>query len=286
MKEYAAPGPLPIIFTDLDGTLLSEETYAPGPARPLLERCRLAGIPVIFCSSKTAAEIIALKKDLHNTDPFIAENGGAIYIPRESPLTLPETVRDMGNHAVIEIGAPVSALRRALKAATGKTGADVRGMGEMTTEEVCRLTGLKEVQAGMAMKRAYDEPFILTSGNPEYLEEEIRRLGYTMTRGGRFFHILGGSDKGKAVQILSSLYHACFGTIQSLGIGDAENDLPMFKAVDLGFLVKKPSNKWAEVPALPHLTRVDGIGPQGWAQPVSRLLCETGYRESPRLKKV
>ena len=106
-----------------------------------------------------------------------------------------------------------------------------------------------------------------------------------MTRGGRFFHILGGSDKGKAVQILSNLYHACLGTIQSLGIGDAENDLPMFKVVDLGFLVKKPSNKWAELPPLPRLTRVDGVGPRGWAQIVSRLLRETGYRESPRLEK-
>ena len=285
MKEHAAPGALPIIFTDLDGTLLSEETYDPGPARPLLERCRLAGIPVIFCSSKTAAEIIALKKDLHNTDPFIAENGGAIYIPRESPLTLPETVRDMGNHAVIEIGAPVSALRKALKAAAEKTGADVRGMGEMTTEEVCRLTGLKKAQAGMAMKRAYDEPFILTSGDSGYLEEEIRRLGYTMTRGGRFFHILGGSDKGKAVQILTRLYRTHSGTFQTIGIGDAENDLPMFKVVDLGFLVKKPSNKWAKLPLLPRLTRVDGVGPRGWAKIVSRLLRETGYRESPRLKK-
>jgi len=282
MKEHPVSGPLPIIFTDLDGTLLSEKNYDPGPAHPLLEECRLAGIPVIFCSSKTAAEIIALKKTLNNTDPFISENGGAIHIPRKTSLPLPASVRDMGEYAVIEIGIPISVLREALKTAAEKTGSDIRGMGEMTIEEVCRLTGLKKTQAGMAMKRSYDEPFILTAGDPEYLEKEIRRLGYTMTRGGRFFHIIGGCDKGKAVQILSGLYLALSGTFQTIGIGDAENDLPMFKAVDLGFLVKKPSGKWANVPSLPHLAKVDGVGPRGWAQIISRLLHETGQHKFPR----
>jgi ribosomal protein L37E len=44
-------------------------------------RCRRCGlrkrsIPVVFCSSKTRAEIEHLRKATEVTDPFIIENGG------------------------------------------------------------------------------------------------------------------------------------------------------------------------------------------------------------------
>jgi mannosyl-3-phosphoglycerate phosphatase len=263
-----------IIFTDLDGTLLSETSYDRGPALPVLKKCRALSIPVIFCSSKTAAEIIRLREELGNRDPFICENGGAIYLTEGTfkDTGLPVKREDSLNK--IEIGTPVSQLRVALREAAVAAGVVVKGMGEMSLKEVCALTGLGITEASLAMERRYDEPFILLSGNPEPLEERIINAGFTMTRGGRFFHILKGSDKGKAVHILSNLYKTLFDAITTVGIGDAANDLPMFRAVDLAFLVQKPSGKWASLPELPNLTKVEGIGPEGWTQTVSILLEE------------
>jgi ribonucleotide monophosphatase NagD (HAD superfamily) len=48
--------PSPLVFTDLDGTLLDHDTYDWTPARDALDRLTRAGIPVVFTSSKTAAE--------------------------------------------------------------------------------------------------------------------------------------------------------------------------------------------------------------------------------------
>ena len=45
-----------IIFTDLDGSLLQVETYSFEPAIETVHRLRAAGIPLIFCSSKTRLE--------------------------------------------------------------------------------------------------------------------------------------------------------------------------------------------------------------------------------------
>jgi len=265
------------IFTDLDGTLLSETSYEPGPALPVLKKCQESNIPVVFCSSKTAAEITYTRKTLGNTDPFIVENGGAIYIPKGNLPVTDVTVRHTENFYVIEIGDPVASLRKALKSAAKKAGAKVRGMGEMSVEEVCKLTGLGRPQAKMAMERQFDEPFILDSGNPERLEREIRQLGYSITKGGRFFHILGGNDKGKAAKILSSIYKTLLPDLHTIGIGDAENDIPLLRAVDRAFLVKKPSGKWEKLPSLPNLTKIDLVGPQGWAKAVSHILDEAGY---------
>ena len=36
-------------------------------------------IPVILCTSKTASEVKVIRKELNLNDPYIVENGAAIY---------------------------------------------------------------------------------------------------------------------------------------------------------------------------------------------------------------
>ena len=70
-----------LILTDLDGTLLDFETYRAGVARRGLSQLQACGIPVVFCSSKTREEQEWHRHELKVTDPFIAENGAAIFVP-------------------------------------------------------------------------------------------------------------------------------------------------------------------------------------------------------------
>ena len=69
-----------VIFTDLDGTLL-DAAYSFLPAAPALEAVRRTSVPLVICSSKTRREIESYRIRLGNHDPFIAENGGAVYVP-------------------------------------------------------------------------------------------------------------------------------------------------------------------------------------------------------------
>ncbi len=273
MKEKIF-SPYPVIFTDLDGTLLSETTNEIGPAFATLRHCCKLGVPIIFCSSKTAPEIIALRESLSVTDPFICENGGAVYLPKGVFPYLDIKTHQDRSFDVIEIGTPVSQLRQALKRAAKETGAVVRGMGEMNLDEICTLTGLTRKQAILAKERRYDEPFVLLRGNEDALKKSIAHLGFNMTRGGHFLHILGGSDKGKATHVLSDLYRKKIGDVITIGLGDAENDLPLFKAVDWAFLIQKPSGTWESLPPLSHLRKVQKAGPLGWAQAVTTVLKE------------
>jgi len=70
-----------IVFSDLDGTLLDHETYQFDAAQPALDLLKQHGIPLILNSSKTRAEITAIRDQLQNTAPFIIENGAAVIIP-------------------------------------------------------------------------------------------------------------------------------------------------------------------------------------------------------------
>ena len=54
----------PIIFTDLDGTLLDHDTYSWEPAAAMLAELQRRGIPVVLNSSKTLAELERLRGKL------------------------------------------------------------------------------------------------------------------------------------------------------------------------------------------------------------------------------
>ena len=66
------------IVTDLDGTLM-EENYDISSAKKTLNLLSELNIPVIPCTSKTASEVRYFRKENALTDPFIVENGAAIY---------------------------------------------------------------------------------------------------------------------------------------------------------------------------------------------------------------
>ncbi|MDK2782156.1 MAG: mannosyl-3-phosphoglycerate phosphatase, partial [Archaeoglobi archaeon] len=70
-----------VIFTDLDGTLL-DENYSFEDAEDVLEEIKRRSIPLIFCSAKTRAEQEYFQRLMGISDPFIVEDGSAIYVQK------------------------------------------------------------------------------------------------------------------------------------------------------------------------------------------------------------
>ena len=70
-----------LVFSDIDGTLMDSHTGEWQAAAPWLARLREHAIPLILCSSKTAAEMLAIQRILGvEGQPFIAENGAVIQL--------------------------------------------------------------------------------------------------------------------------------------------------------------------------------------------------------------
>lgn len=269
-----------VIFTDLDGTLLDHRTYTFDLALPALEMIRAKGIPLIICSSKTRREIEWHRQNLDNRHPFISENGGGIFLPAGyfDPLELPEglTVTTDSGYSLIRLGAPYQALRRAVVELRSE-GFEITGFGDMGTAEVAAVTGLAEESAAMARERDFDEPFLIDADETGIMKllEAIRNKGFNHTQG-RFFHILGDSDKGRAVAILAGLYRRKYGTITTIALGDGLNDLPMLERVDYPVLVQGPDGRHNPRIQVPGLIRADGIGPAGWNRALLELLGDAG----------
>ena len=80
---------LPVIFTDLDGTLLDHDTYSAEEARSVLEKVTGKGIPVIPATSKTYSEVVEFRDSMNLKHAFIVENGAALYVPMDTDIRCP-----------------------------------------------------------------------------------------------------------------------------------------------------------------------------------------------------
>jgi len=263
-----------ILFTDLDGTLLDADTYRYDAARRALDRLRDQAVPLVICTSKTRAEVEPLRMELDNHDPFIVENGGALYIPDGYfNFTLPGSSTGDG-YRVIEMGASYPRLRRGLRRIEEQVGVSLVGFGDMTVGRVAQATGLAPFEADLARQREYDEPFLVEDRCMplQGIREAARQFGLTIVSGSRFHHLVCGTDKGGACRVLIACYRKEWGTVSTAGIGDSPSDFPMLAAVDRPFLVERPEGGHAEGVGVEGLTRVRGIGPAGWTEAVMKLL--------------
>ncbi len=265
-----------VFFTDLDGTLLDHATYSFEKALPALKLLRNGGLPLIICSSKTKAEIEYYRKKLANRHPFVSENGGGIFIPKGyfdfDVRDVHPAVTEEPDYTVIRLGARYSDLREAVGSLMAE-GFDLWGFGDMSAGEVAEISGLTVFEAELSKKRDFDEPFLF-QGNEEDekgLVDAITRKGFNCTKG-RFFHILGDSNKGTAISVLSALYRRQMGDIITVGLGDRPNDFPMLQEVDIPVLVQQPEGNYAEGLNVPGLIRAGGVGPEGWTKAVLDIL--------------
>ncbi len=264
-----------IIFTDLDGTLLDHHTYSHHDADEALLQVRKQDASLILCSSKTKEEIEVYRKRLSNSEPFIIENGGAIYIPKGFKKFTVRFDHEDNDYFIIKIGTEYKKLVDAFKKIKCKTKVKAKGMNEFSLDEIIQLTELREEEALLAMKRKYTLPFIVQGGADEVkaIKNEIALSGLNFTEGAKFMYLMGENDKGKAVRILVDIFKRNYSEreITTVGIGDSLNDLPMLEAVDRPFLVKKVSGDHDERIRVKNLILADGIGPIGWNRVVLRL---------------
>jgi mannosyl-3-phosphoglycerate phosphatase len=254
-----------LVVTDLDGSLLDERSYEVGPAAEALLRLAAAGVPLVLASSKTKAEMEQLAGLLPGPPPLalIVENGGAI-VRRTGGGTRQTTVLGTSHPRLVE------ALGEIARAA----GARLAGFSALPPAELVRLTGLSPEDVERGKCREYDEPFLLVEGDLARVAAATASLGLRLHQGGRFLHLTGATDKGRAFRVLLGLLAADGGDFYTVGLGDAPNDVPLLEAVDEPILVPRPDGRVHEQlrRAFPQAAEAPAPGPTGWNAVVSAVL--------------
>lgn len=252
-----------LIITDLDGSLLDHHTYRWDPAADWLAELQRHQVPVVLCSSKTAAEIAPLQKRLGLAGlPFIAENGALVQMSAERRVRIPP--ESAGYDQLCQM---LTDLQRRYR---------FRGFCDFSDHEVAAMTGLSESESALARQREASE-VIVWRDDEEKLGEfraALAQRQLQLTQGGRFWHVMpAGSGKGEALNWLLDQYDSRPATI---GLGDGPNDAPMLDAVQYAVVIKG----YSKMPVT--LTREDTqqvyhtahYGPEGWKEGLDYFLTQ------------
>ncbi len=259
-----------LIFTDLDGTLLDAETYAFTEALPAIRLLQEKKIPIVPCTSKTHLEVIRIRLQIGLTDPFIVENGSAVFVP-QGYFKHPISNLLMDNYEIIVLGKKHQEIWQCFKTMRQKFKIQALGFTEMTVRQIQDHTQLGEAEATVAKKRFFSEPFVCGQNllENDRLMDFLRAQNCKLLRGNRFYHLLGDTDKGKAVNILLKLYERqMHKNFRTLGLGDSKNDIDLLSSVEQPVLIKKPSGGYGMELDLPNIYKTRKIGPAGWREAI------------------
>lgn len=263
---------LRLVFTDLDGSLLDHDSYDWSPALPWLRVLKASGALVIPVTSKTRSELMALRQALDLGDsPFIAENGALAALPPAWCHARRDTSPGPDGLVLRNLGIDVGLIRRRVIIWRERLGVRCRTMSEMSLDEVMDITGLGEQEARLARLREGSEPLIWldAEGAFEPFRAGLAGDGLRMTRGGRFWHVTGDTDKGLAVDWLIRRFRDLRGVeAETLALGDGPNDVSMLEAVDAAVVIRG-RHGLVVAPKAQQLYRTEATGPHGWAEGIA-----------------
>ena len=203
------------IVSDVDGTLM-DHFYDLTPAKETITWLQRVGIPVILCTSKTKSEVKIIRDDLNLKDPYIVENGGAIYGEYSD-----------GKEWKIILGKSYKILEEILNNLSDNINFKLRPLNTLSDDEATNLTGLQGDSLNLMRDRHWSMPFL---NPPDTFDEDLKRLceiyDVDIFRGNRMSHLLSkNSNKGIAIKKLLNKNKNL--NVQIIGLGDSPNDLPL-----------------------------------------------------------
>ena len=213
------------VVSDVDGTLM-DHSYDLTPAKETIKTLQKLSIPVILCTSKTAAEVKVIRKELNLTDPYIVENGAAIY---------GESLKKANGEIIL--GKKYEFLEEILNLISKEIDYKLTPLNNLTDLEATQLTGLEGPSLNLMRDRHWSMPFI---NPPSFLEDKInicsKKFKVDIFKGNRMSHLLStNSNKGKAINTLKK--YSNIKDIQIIGLGDSPNDLPLLLNSDFKIVI-------------------------------------------------
>ncbi len=195
-------------------------------------------IPVIPCTSKTASEVRHFREENGLSDPFIVENGAAVYGCYENSSSEWELI----------LGKSYKELNIILSNISEKVNYNLTPLNDLSKKQIFQLTGLSDQGINRALDRHWSVPFL---NPPEDIFHKVKLIcesyNVHVFKGNRMSHLLSReSHKGKAVNKLK--VHMQNKNVKIIALGDSQNDLPLLEYADIPIVVpgKNGPNKYLQ----------------------------------------
>ena len=255
------------VVSDVDGTLM-DHSYDLTPAKETIKLLQEISIPVILCTSKTASEVKAIRTELNLKDPYIVENGAAIY---------GDSLKKFNGKIIL--GEKYENLEKILNIISKEIDYKLIPLNNLNDQEATDLTGLKGNSLTLMRDRHWSMPFL---NPPSFLEERInmccKKFNVEIFKGNRMSHLLSiNSNKGKAINALKE--YSNIQNLQIIGLGDSPNDLPLLLNSDIRVVI--PGVEGPNLKLIDQLKDLEFIlasepNGYGWKNEINKLLIKLG----------
>src|SRR5215208_6907168 len=163
-----------LIFSDIDNTLLQSYIIKDGKIyhieeygeeiKEIVQKLRKNNIPLILCSSKTRFEQEKIRKYLEIHDPYVVENGGAIFIPENYfPIDLEElglSISRIDDNLVIELGKSYNRIIETLQEIREIFHIEFIAVHDLSLPELAQKVGISINDAKLMASREYSETIL------------------------------------------------------------------------------------------------------------------------------
>jgi predicted mannosyl-3-phosphoglycerate phosphatase (HAD superfamily) len=241
-------------------------------------------IPAVWMTSRSRLQFDDARRKHGHTQPFIAEDGCAVYLPEgyfhltpvsdASRIKKAATVR-LGRFTCIPIAEALPAAADALQSLSQDVGVPVVTLRSLSPRELAQNTGLPQREAELARQRDFDEIFFFAGASDEEVAKflaEGRNRNLQFRQHGVLWSAAIGASVQRCIRELAKLfdralrYHA-----HTLGIATPELAAGLFPFCERSILLtdRKPGEDSFEQPGTPHAQHLPLRAPHLWERLLS-----------------
>lgn len=231
-----------VVFCAIDALVPVRGRFQPGFDEFCMQ-LEHVGIPLVWTSGRSRAQMDEPIRKLGHRHPFIAEDGCGAYIPEGYyNLRAEKTVR-FGRFTCIPIAEAQPAASEALEAISEKSGVPVVPLRSLSPRELAQNLNLPEREAELARQRDFDEPFFFAGASEtdiaRFRADAAQRKWVLHQRGVLWSLSLGG-NVAQAARELSKLYQRIWRfRPNAFAIATSEEAQELFPAADRKILLTR-----------------------------------------------
>ncbi len=264
-----------LIFTDLDGTFLSNDDFSFGDNIKLTKKLISLGHFVIVNSSKTFAEIHDLLSSNDLMLPIICETGGGIYLPADDSSSIHPGSYD--NYIKLFEAPKISEIQEKLSIILNEFENDFDFFDDLEEKEQEKLTNLRGHGLILASKRIFTKLIVWRASEERFMKltERLKNNDLDLIRGARFCHLCSNFSKGKSMNYLVSYFRKLYSqkTISTIALGDSSNDIDMLIEADFSYIINSVGNKTIlNEDILSKSMKSISPAPNGWQECIMKII--------------